>query len=102
MLIANSQNCIPNICHVFHENRTYDIRISRFNCDLIPKPELTQRVRTALKRSRVVALIGPRQAGKTTLARTFVPMDTLNYFDLEDPVSLVRLEQPLTALKDLD
>jgi predicted AAA+ superfamily ATPase len=42
-------------------------------------------VRTALRRSRVVALLGPRQRGKTTLARQLVPADSLNYFDLEDP-----------------
>lgn len=43
-------------------------------------------------------LVGPRQCGKTTLARQFVPADALNDFDLEDPVSLVRLDQPMTAL----
>jgi hypothetical protein len=48
-----------------------------------------------------VALIGPRQCGKTTLARQFVPPNSLNYFDLEDPLSLARLEQPLTALNNL-
>ncbi len=46
-------------------------------------------------------LIGPRQCGKTTLARHFVPVDSLNYFDLEDPVSLIRLDQPMTALQGL-
>ncbi len=55
----------------------------------------------ALARSRVAALIGPRQCGKTTLARTFVGPDSLNYFDLEDPVSLARLDEPMLALRDL-
>jgi uncharacterized protein len=36
-------------------------------------------MRTVLVRSRVVALLGPRQCGKTTLARQFVPADSLNY-----------------------
>src|SRR6476620_12484429 len=58
-------------------------------------------VRTALKRSRVVALLGPRQCGKTTLARQFVPADSLNYFDLEAPPSLARLTEPDTALRPL-
>jgi predicted AAA+ superfamily ATPase len=58
-------------------------------------------VRTALRRSRVVALLGPRQCGKTTLAREFVPADSLNYFDLEDPQSLARLSEPNTALRPL-
>jgi predicted AAA+ superfamily ATPase len=60
-----------------------------------------QLVRKALKRSRIVALLGPRQCGKTTLARQFVPHDSLNYFDLEDPQSLARLSQPDTALRPL-
>jgi len=58
-------------------------------------------VERALARSRVAALIGPRQCGKTTLARTFVAPDSLNYFDLEDPVSLARLDDPMLALRDL-
>jgi len=68
---------------------------------LIPRPALQQAIQNALRRSRIVLLIGPRQAGKTTLARQFLPPDSLNYFDLEDPVSLLRLEQPLTALQPL-
>ncbi len=58
-------------------------------------------VRTALKRSRVVGLLGPRQCGKTTLAREFVAPDSLNYFDLESPASLARLAEPETALRPL-
>jgi uncharacterized protein len=58
-------------------------------------------VRTALRRSRVVAILGPRQCGKTTLARQFVPADSINYFDLEDPQSLARLSEPDIALRPL-
>lgn len=58
-------------------------------------------VRAALRRSRVVALLGPRQCGKTTLARQFVPADSANYFDLEDPQSLARLADPDLALRPL-
>ncbi len=58
-------------------------------------------VRAALKRSRVVALLGPRQCGKTTLARAFVRADSLRYFDLEDPASLARLTEPDMALRPL-
>jgi len=49
----------------------------------------------------LVALLGPRQCGKTTLAREFVAADSLNYFDLEDPASLARLSQPDLALRPL-
>ncbi len=58
-------------------------------------------IRTALRRSRVVALLGPRQCGKTTLARQFVAADSINYFDLEDPQSLARLNEPDLALRSL-
>lgn len=46
----------------------------------------------------VTAILGPRQCGKTTLART---LDTDAYFDLENPWDLARLEQPQLALEDL-
>lgn len=68
---------------------------------MIERNDDLAQVRTALKRSRVVALLGPRQCGKTTLARQFVPSDSLNYFDLEDPPSLARLSEPDTALRPL-
>lgn len=57
---------------------------------------------TALERSRIVALLGPRQCGKTTLARQFVPPDSAAYFDLEDPLSLARLDEPMTSLGALN
>lgn len=68
---------------------------------MIQRQALTRQIQTSLARSRAVALIGPRQCGKTTLARQFVPIDSANYFDLEDPVSLARLDQPMTALQSL-
>jgi hypothetical protein len=68
---------------------------------MIPRPRLLARVRTALRRSRVVALLGPRQCGKTTLARQILPMDAQGYFDLEDPAGLARLAEPVTALSGL-
>ncbi len=55
----------------------------------------------SLRRGRVVALVGPRQSGKTTLARSLVPARSPNYFDLEDPRSLARLAEPMTALSPL-
>lgn len=58
-------------------------------------------VSRALKRSRIVALLGPRQCGKTTLAREFVPADSPKYFDLEDPTGLARLAEPELALRSL-
>jgi predicted AAA+ superfamily ATPase len=68
---------------------------------MIKRTALLQRIKNALKRSRVVALIGPRQCGKTTMARELMAFDSLNYFDLEDPSSLSRLDEPMTALRGL-
>jgi uncharacterized protein len=68
---------------------------------MIQRPSATEAIRTALGRSRVVALLGPRQCGKTTLARQFVPPDSPQYFDLEDPLSLARLDEAMTALRSL-
>lgn len=68
---------------------------------MIPRNELMQQLKESLHRSRVVSLVGPRQCGKTTIAREFVAPDSNNYFDLEDPTSLVRLDEPMTALGTL-
>lgn len=68
---------------------------------MIARESDLRRVRTALKRSRVVAVVGPRQCGKTTLARRFTPPNSINYFDLEDPQSLARLAEPGLALRAL-
>ena len=55
---------------------------------MIERPAEIRRIRQGLRRSRVVALVGPRQCGKTTLARELEPAGSANYFDLEDPTSL--------------
>lgn len=62
---------------------------------------LLSELNNALARSRVVVLVGPRQSGKTTLARRLIEENSVNYFDLEDPASLARLDEPMTALRPL-
>ncbi len=69
---------------------------------MIERTTCLEAIRAALLRSRIVTLIGPRQCGKTTLAREFLAEDSANYFDLEDPVSLARLTEPMTALGSLE
>jgi hypothetical protein len=68
---------------------------------MIQRISLRNMLQSALARSRVVVLAGPRQCGKTTLARELLPEDSINYFDLEDPASLARLDEPMTALGTL-
>lgn len=48
-----------------------------------------------------MALVGPRQCGKTTLARKIAAKRKAEVFDLEDPAGARRLEQPMTALAPL-
>lgn len=69
---------------------------------MLPRPAVIEAVETALSRNPVVLLVGPRQCGKTTLARQFVAEDDPNYFDLEDPADLARLDEPMTALGSLE
>ena len=68
---------------------------------MIPRVRQRLDVLRALRRGRVVALVGPRQSGKTTLARSLMSVSSPNYFDLEDPRSLARLAEPMTALAPL-
>jgi len=69
---------------------------------MIPRHAIVTAIETALERSPVVLLSGPRQCGKTTLARELLRADSVNYFDLEDPASLARLDEPMTALRPLE
>ena len=66
---------------------------------MIARPAQLQQIRTAIGRSPITVLTGPRQAGKTTLARQLVSEDSPAYFDLEDTVSLARLDETRTALE---
>jgi uncharacterized protein len=50
------------------------------------------------------AILGPRQVGKTTLAKMFLEQDSpknYHFFDLENPLDLARLESPMLTLSKL-
>lgn len=49
----------------------------------------------------MTALIGPRQCGKTTLARQLAAREPQEYFDLEAPSDWERLANPMTTLEPL-
>ena len=63
--------------------------------------KLLSEIKASLQLNPVVAMLGPRQCGKTTLAREFVEYPSTNYFDLEDPQDHARLLNPKLALEDL-
>jgi predicted AAA+ superfamily ATPase len=68
---------------------------------MIQRPSYLRDLKDRLATSPVVALLGPRQTGKTTLARQIAATQSAAYFDLEDPVVLRRLAEPQTALEPL-
>lgn len=65
---------------------------------MIARTELLGRIETVLGRSRIVALLGPRQSGKTTLARELAAGRESVIYDLEDPVDAARLALPKEVL----
>ena len=57
-----------------------------------------------LKNNPIVAILGPRQCGKTTLSRQFSsqwPLE-VTIFDLENPRDIQRLQEPLLALENIE
>ena len=67
---------------------------------LVDRRAYRLQIQDFLARFRVTALLGPRQCGKTTLARSLAT-ESQSYFDLEDPVDLARLEAPRQTLGKL-
>lgn len=68
---------------------------------MIARDDYTLELRAALERSPVVLLIGPRQCGKSTMARDLGPSAGVHFFDLEDPAAAAALAQPMTVLRSL-
>ncbi|MBI4956321.1 MAG: ATP-binding protein [Myxococcales bacterium] len=67
----------------------------------IDRPGLRRAIEGALRDAPVVALLGPRQSGKTTIAREIAARRQAEHFDLEDPRDEQRLAAPATALEAL-
>jgi predicted AAA+ superfamily ATPase len=70
---------------------------------MIERQREIETIQDLLRRHPVVGIIGARQVGKTTLARSLVAKNRgpSSYFDLESPEDLARLADPMLALKDL-
>jgi len=67
----------------------------------VKRKRVFEQVSEALRRSRCVGLVGPRQCGKSTLAREFAQSTSSTVFDLEDPTAEARLLDPKLALEPL-
>ena len=70
---------------------------------VVPRNAHLRRLRLLLREFPVVALLGPRQVGKSTLARQLVAArrGPATWFDLENPVDLARLADPGLELRPL-
>ena len=68
---------------------------------MLLRNSLLEKLSDALSFWRGVVLLGPRQVGKTTLARQLLSPDSPNYFDLENPRARTRLLDPIQALENL-
>ena len=69
---------------------------------VIPRHAHVEELSRKLRDNPVVALLGARQVGKTTLARELAARrQDVSHFDLEDPRDLARLDEPTLALEPL-
>ncbi len=67
----------------------------------VARPHLLKRVEEALSRYPVTLLLGPRQCGKSTLARQIQSTRGGTYFDIEDPETPLRPGTAKLVLEDL-
>lgn len=65
---------------------------------MIERKEERKKLERLMETFPVVAIVGPRQCGKSTLARTF---NAAHFFDLENPRDLAMLAEPQLALEGL-
>lgn len=69
---------------------------------MIERQAYLDRIRKAISRSPVTALLGPRQCGKTTLARVYTESVSSTFFDLESLPDQRRLQNAELVLGGLD
>ena len=71
--------------------------------DLVRRTAMAD-VRRRLDEAPIVALLGARQVGKSTLARMLAQewSEAVHYFDLEDPAHVTRQEEPGLVLRGLE
>ena len=66
---------------------------------MVTRDAYASELRAALRDNPVVAMLGARQVGKTTLARE-VARASATFYDLEDPDDLARLDEPMLELRE--
>lgn len=67
---------------------------------MIIRNSLRNRITNSLESNPITSLLGPRQCGKTTIARTFANVSAFSFFDLENPSDYSSLTQsPMLQLE---
>lgn len=96
----------PNL--YIHLGNRITLKIAIYICKFqgiiepMERTEFLQKIAFSFKNHAAVALLGPRQCGKTTLAKMYSKnLPHVTFFDLEDPRDLASLENPLLALESL-
>jgi predicted AAA+ superfamily ATPase len=71
---------------------------------MLPRLKFLSKIRDEFLVHQICALIGPRQSGKTTLAKAYLKeLDTqqAHFFDCENPLHIARLDNPMLAMQGL-
>lgn len=73
----------------------------------VKRPYYLEKLTVLTAQFPAVCLLGPRQVGKTTLAKHYAEtvknqFSSIHLFDLEDPKDLAMLSQPMLALGELE
>jgi predicted AAA+ superfamily ATPase len=89
---------------LIRENLSKLVNFSRINMD---RPYFLKKISALSQQFPAVCLLGPRQVGKTTLAKKYadtlhMDTDSIHLFDLENPADLASLEQPNIILSQLE
>lgn len=67
----------------------------------LERSDLEERIQRSIRDYPVAMLLGPRQCGKTSLARRVAERQGGTYFDLEDPETPLQAQVARAVLKDL-
>jgi hypothetical protein len=94
---------IPHWTDFHSQSDVAGLPIGRYSITMSVYPRLAEkRVRAALRDTRIVVLNGPRQSGKTTLARRFAKAGRV-YLTLDDRATLAAAKSdPVAFVRDLD
>ncbi len=68
---------------------------------MLQRKHILKQLETRIRENPVTALLGPRQCGKTTLARSLSAVKPVHRFDLENPGDRAVLQNPILVLRDL-